>query len=157
MPANGTTAVPNATLRDWVRVHHVTWEAEPRREMVDDRSVTVVGYDVRLYGRVGADVFTPDDKECGATYARLRAIATAALASVANLPMCEIEGFDSRLNIEPAGDWKPEVELTIQLTHSRAHLDPADAGEKKAAASIQAALERMGACRRTRARSTART
>jgi hypothetical protein len=66
--------------------------------------------------------------------------------------MCEIEGFDATLHMEPEGDWKPEVELTVQLTHSRAYLDGADAGEKQAAASIQAALERLGACRRTRAR-----
>jgi hypothetical protein len=152
MPAAGAPVlVADATLRDWVRQYHVTWEVEPRREMVDGGSLSVVGYDVRLYGLVGGDAPTPGDKECGAAYARLRAIATAALAAVAGQPMCEIEGFDSSLHMEPEGNWKPAVELTINLTHTRAYVDPADAGEKQAAASIQAALERLGAPRRTRA------
>lgn len=151
MPAATAVLGPDAMLQDWVRQYHVTWEAQPRREMVDDGPLSVVGYDVRLYGRVGGDALTPGDKECGAAYARLRAIATAALAAVAGRPMCEIEGFDSSLHMEPEGDWKPEVELTIHLTHTRAYLDPADAGEKQAAAAIEAALERLGAPRRTRA------
>jgi hypothetical protein len=140
-------------LRDWVRLHHVTWNAEPRRVMVDDGSLSVVGYDVRLYGRVGEDV-TPAQKECGDAYSRLRAIATAALATVEDLPMHEIEGFDSSLHMEPEGDWKPEVELTIQLTHTRAYLEPGDADERRAAAAIQAALEALGAARRTRGKAT---
>jgi hypothetical protein len=153
MPAAAAPVlVPEATLREWVRTHHVTWKAEPRREMVDDRALSVVGYDVRLYGRVADDAVTPDARECGAVYGRLRAIASAALVTVAGLPMCEIEGFDSMLHMEPEGDWKPEVELTIGLTHSGAYLDAEDAGEKRAAASIEAALERLGACRRTRTR-----
>jgi hypothetical protein len=148
------TAAPalaaDSTLKDWVREYHVTWEAEPRREMVDDGSVSVVGYDVRLYGRVGDAL--PGDQACGTAYARLRTIATAAVAAVAGHPMCDIEGFDCSLHMEPEGHWKPEVELTIQLTHARAYVDPADAGEKQAAASIEAALERLGAPRRTRTR-----
>jgi hypothetical protein len=140
-----------ATLRDWVRQQHVTWEAEPRRVMVDDGSLSVVGYDVHLYGRVG-EALTPGDQECGAAYTRLRAIATAALDGVTGHPMCEIEGFDSSLHMEPEGDWKPEVELTIQLTHSRAYVDPGDAGEKLAAAAIEAALQRLGVRPRTRVR-----
>ena len=154
MPAAAAPAIETeATLRDWVRQHHVTWEAEPRREMVDDGALSVVGYDVRLFGRVAGSAVTPGARESGAVYSRLRAIASAALATVAGLPMCEIEAFDSSLHMEPEGDWQPEVELTILLSRTLAHVEHPDAGEKQAAASIQAALERLGALRRTRASS----
>jgi hypothetical protein len=59
--------------------------------------------------------------------------------------MCGIEGFDSSLHARPDGDWQPEVELTIRLTHAGAYRNPGDAVEKQAALSIQAALKRLGA------------
>lgn len=134
-----------ATLRQWVRQHQVTWEAAPRREMVDGGSLTEVGYEVRLYGRVRVDTETPGGTECAATYERLRAIASASLPASGGHTRCEIERFDSSLHMRPDGDWWPEVELRIQLTHPGAHAHPLDDREKECAERIQAALRRLGA------------
>ncbi|HET8646781.1 MAG TPA: hypothetical protein VFO85_14900 [Vicinamibacteria bacterium] len=145
MRALAATSASESTLKDWVRQHRVTWEAAPRREMVDGACTRVVGYQVRLYGRVAADGATPAGENCVATYEHLRAIARAALPADAGHTRCEIERFDSALHMRPGGDWQPEIELTIQLMHSGACERPLDDSERAATSAIEARLKVLGA------------
>lgn len=138
-------AASEETLKQWVRQHQVTWEVSPQREMVDGASLRVVGYEVRLYGLVPSETGSPGCEECVGTYERLRAIAMASLPADGGHTRCEVERFDSSLHMRPDSEWRPEIELTIHLTHRRAYASPPDALEKEATEAIQDRLKRLGA------------
>lgn len=143
--AQAPVAIGEETLRQWVRQHQVTWEASPLREMVDGGSLQVVGYEVRLYGLVPSQSESPEAEDCRGTYERLRAIATATLPEDGGHTRCEVVRFDSSLHMRPDSEWRPEIELTIRLTHRRAYANPPDALEKRAAAAIEDRLRNLGA------------
>lgn len=138
-------AVTGDTLKQWVRQYKLTWEVSPQREMVDGGALQVVGYEVRLYGLVPAEGGSPDGEEVRLTYERLRAIAQAVLPAPGGHTRCEVERFDSSLHMRPDSEWRPEVEVTIHLSHRRSYATPPDAAEKRVADAIQEALRQLGA------------
>ena len=135
---------PEAALKQWVFEHRVTWEMTPWQELVD-RVPRAVGYELRLYGRHHDGVSaSPGCRQCVAVYERLRAIALSVLPTEHRPTRYDIEAFDSALHMRPEGDWEPEVELTIQLSHRDGYLSPLDECEKKCAEEIRKGLERLG-------------
>jgi hypothetical protein len=138
-------AVGEETLMQWVRQHQVTWEVSPQREMIDGGSLQVVGYEVRVYGLVPCEGDTPGGADCRATYERVRAIAQAALPADGGNTRCQVESFDSSLHMRPDSEWRPEVEVSIHLTHRRAYAVPPDASEKRVAQAIETRLKQLGA------------
>lgn len=140
-----TVAVTEETLKEWVRQHQVTWEVSAEREMVDGGSLQVVGYEVRLYGLVPTEGGSPGGEDCVATFDRLHAIAVASVPQDGGHTRCEVERFDSSLHMRPDSEWRPEIELTIRLTHRRAYSTPPDASDKRVANAIEERLRRLGA------------
>ena len=138
-----------ATLKDWVRDHRVTWEIAPLQELVDQRPATV-GFELHLFGRHGADVHaSPGCLECHTLHQRLRAIAAAAFPREQRPTRYEIEPFDASFHLRPEAQWTPEVQLTVRIVHGEGYLRPLDDCEKRCAEEIQSALRRLGVQPRT--------
>lgn len=49
-----------------------------------------------------------------------------------------------RAALRSEGEWEPEVELTLRLTHRHGYLGPVDDCEKRCAEQIQAGLKKLG-------------
>lgn len=135
---------PEGTLRQWVREHKVTWELSPLRELVG-HVPKAVGYELRLYGRHRKGVAaSPGCDDCQAIYEKLHSIALSALPTEHRPTRYDIEAFDSALHMRSDGEWEPEVELTLQVTHRDGYLSPLDECEKRCADQIEEGLRRLG-------------
>ena len=134
----------NATLKEWVALHHVTWELGTWQEVVDHR-VTAVGFELRLFGQHAPLVRpSPGCSECRPVFERLRAIAFAAFPKEHRATKYDIEPFDASFHLRPESAWRPEVQLCVHIVHREGYLRPLDACEKQCAEEIQAALRRLG-------------
>ncbi len=135
---------PEATLKDWVRQHRVTWELGPWQELVEHRPMTV-GFELRLFGQHGPHVHaSPGCRECVPLYERLRAIALAALPKEHRPTRYQIEPFDAAFRLRPESQWAPEVQLTMHIVHREGYLRPLGECEKRCADEIQKALCGLG-------------
>ena len=132
-----------ATLREWVRQHHVTWELGSWQELADNRLMTV-GFELRLYGEHPSAHARPGCPECLPVFDKLRAIALAALPSDPRPTKYEVEPFDAAFHLRPESAWHPEIQVTVHIVHREGYLRPLDACEKQCAEEIQAALRRLG-------------
>ena len=135
---------PEATLKDWIQQHHVTWELGTWQEQVDHH-VTTVGFELRLFGQHGPHVHaSPGCGECVPLYERLRAIALAAFPNEHRPTQYVIEPFHPALHMRPESAWAPEVQLTVHIVHRSGYLRPLDECERRCAEEIQKALRRLG-------------
>jgi hypothetical protein len=138
------TMEPEATLRDWIRQHHVTWELGAWQELVD-RHPTTVGFDLRLFGQHGRHVHaSPGCRECVSLYEKLRAIALAAFPKEHRPTEYVIDPFQAALRMRPESEWAPEVQLTVHIVHRDGYLRPLDECEKRCAEEIQKTLRGLG-------------
>ena len=133
-----------ATLKEWVRQHRVTWELGSWQELVEHR-VTTIGFELRLFGRHAPHVHRrPGCRECVPVFERLRAIALAAFPKEHRPTKYEVEPFHAALHLRPESEWKPEVQLTLHIVHREDYLRPLDECEKRCAEEIQKALRGLG-------------
>lgn len=140
---------PEATLKNWVRQHRVTWELGPWQELAEHRPMTV-GFELRLFGRHEPHVHaSPGCRQCVPLYERLRAIAVAALPKEHRPTRYQIEPFDAAFRLRPESEWTPEVQLTVHIVHREGYLRPLDECEKRCAEEIQLALRGLGVQPRT--------
>jgi len=136
---------PEATLKDCVRRHRVTWELGPWQEMVGHRPATV-GFELRLFAQHGHDVHpTPGCAECAALHEKLRAIALSALPKESRPTRYDIEPFHPTLHMRPESGWKPEVQLTLHITHRQGYFGPVDDCETRCVRDIETGLRALGA------------
>jgi len=133
-----------ATLKEWVRQHRVTWELGAWQELVEHRSMTV-GFELRLFGRHGPHSgANPGCQQCVSLHEKLRAIAFAAFPKEHRPTKYELEPFDASFHLRPESQWKPEVQLTVHIVHRDGYLRPLDECEKRCAEEIQKALRALG-------------
>ena len=138
-----------ATLKDWVRDHRVTWEIAALQELVDQRPATV-GFELRLFGRHDPHArASPGCPECLGLHQRLRAIAAAAFPRVERPTRYEVEPFDGSFHLRPESQWAPEIQLTVRIVHGEGYLRPLDDCERRCAEEIQSELRRLGVQPRT--------
>lgn len=134
----------DATLAAWVREHRVTWELGPLQEMVDHRLATV-GLELRLFAQHSDGVHpTPGCSECVSLHDKLRAITLAALPHERRASWCQLAPFDAAFHLRPESEWRPEVELTVRITHRNGSPRPLDDNEKRCADEVQQALRELG-------------
>ena len=134
----------DATLKEWVQQHHVTWELGPWQELVEHR-VTTVGFELRLFGQHEPHAHpSPGCAECVTVHGRLRAIALTAFPKEHRPTTYEVDPFDASFHLRPESGWKPEVQLTVHIVHRDGYLRPLDECEKRCADEIQKALRDLG-------------
>ena len=133
-----------ATLKEWVRRHRVTWELGAWQELVDHRPTTA-GFELRLFGQHGPHSgASPGCEQCVSLYEKLRAIALAVFPTEHRPTRYEVEPFAASLHLRPESEWKPEVQLTVHIVHRDGYLRPLDECEKRCAEEIQKALRSLG-------------
>jgi hypothetical protein len=138
-----------ATLKEWVRRHRVTWELGAWQELVEHRSVTV-GFELRLFAQHDPHAHpTPGCSHCVSLYENLRMIALATLPKEHRPTRYDIEPFEPAYHLRPEGQWQPEVQLTLHIVHRNGYLCPLDECEKRCAGEIQQGLRDLGAQPRT--------
>jgi hypothetical protein len=135
----------DSRIREWVLEHRVTWELGPLQEIVDHRLVTV-GFELRLFAQHSAGAHPlPGCGECLALHDRLRAITIATLPHERRASWWQLAPFDAAFHLRPESEWRPEVELTVQILHRNGSARPLDASEKRCADEVQQALRDLGA------------
>ena len=133
-----------ATLKEWVRQHHVTSELDAWKEVVEHQA-TPIGFELRLFGRYEPHVpGTPDDRERAEVFERLRSIAVAAIPKEQLQTKCEVEAFDGSLHLRPESHWEPEVQIAVHILHRDGYLRPVDEWEKRCAEDVQKTLRALG-------------
>ncbi len=141
MPAVSET---EATLREWIREHKVTWELGPWKEMVAHGPVAV-GLELRLLARHAPDAHPmPGCQECVQIYQALRVVALGALSREHRPTGYEIEPFEAAFHLRPESGWAPEVQLAIHIIHKEGYLRPLDGCERRCAAEIEHNLAQLG-------------
>ena len=134
----------DATLKDWVRQHRVTWELSTLQELVDRRPATI-GFELRLFGQHGPHTeASPGCQQCVSLHGRLRAIAVAAYPTEHRPTTYEVKPFDASIHLRPESGWAPEVQLAVHIVHREGYLRPLDECEKRCAEEIQVALRGLG-------------
>ena len=135
---------PEATLREWVRQHRVTWELGPWQEIVEHAPASV-GFELRLFGQHGRDAHaSPGCGECVELHGKLRGIALGAFPKEHRPTQYDVEPFDASFHLRPESEWTPEVQLTVHIVHREGYLRPVDECEKRCAEEIQKALRALG-------------
>jgi len=133
-----------ATLKEWVRQHRVTWELGAWQELAEHQ-VTTVGFELRLFGQHGPHSgASPGCEQCVSLHEKLRAIALAAFPKEHRPTKYEVEPFDASFRLRPESEWTPEVQLTVHIVHRDGYLRPLDECEKRCAEEIQKALRGLG-------------
>ena len=133
-----------ATLKDWVRQHRVTWELGAWQELVGHQATTV-GFELRLFGRHEPHVHaSPGCRECVLVFERLQALAFAAFPKEHRPTKYEVEPFDASFHLRPESEWKAEIQLTVHIVHRDGYLRPLDECEKRCAEEIKKALRGLG-------------
>jgi len=133
-----------ATLKQWVRQHRVTWELGAWQELAE-HGVTPVGFELRLFGQHGPHSGAmPGCQQCVSLHEKLRSIALAAFPKEHRPTKYEVEPFDASFHLRPESEWKPEVQLTVHILHRDGYLRPLDECEKRCAEEIQKALRGLG-------------
>ena len=134
----------DATIKEWVSRHKVTWEVGAFQELAEHQ-VTTVGFELRLFGQHEPGVHASAGCEnCGPVFERLRAIALAAFPKEHRPTTYEIEPSDASLHHRPESGWTPEVELTVHIVHRENYLRPVDGCERRCAEEIQNSLRALG-------------
>jgi len=111
-----------ADLQEWVRLHRVTWEGSPEREVAREQNEPP-GFELTLMGHCPGDHVPVDSDVYELVFDRLRAIALHALEATPEAKY-EIEPFDAAVHMSADESWAPEVELTLVLDAGHAS-DPA--------------------------------
>ncbi len=133
-----------ATIKEWVLKHRVTWEVGAWQEMVESQVMTV-GFELRLFGRHTANVHaSPGCDDCIFLFERLRSIALAAFPKEHRPTKYEIDPPDASLHQRPESGWVPEVQLTAHIVHRENYLRPIDGCERRCAEEIQRSLRALG-------------
>jgi len=133
-------------LRAWIEEHRVCWELAPRVELHGHQRVQV-GLDLTLLARHSpATVDAPGCDECYRHYETLREIALLVLPNGIPEAQCAFSAFDAAHHLRPETRWAPEVQLTIEITHSADTFGGIDDDQRRCGAQIEEALRRLG-CR----------
>jgi len=134
----------DATIKEWVSRHKVTWEVGAFQELAEHQ-VTTVGFELRLFGQHEPGVHASAGCEnCGPVFERLRTIALAAFPKEHRPTTYEIEPSDASLHHRPESGWTPEVQLTVHIVHREGYLRPVDGCERRCSEEIQNSLRALG-------------
>ena len=133
-------AVSVADLQEWVRLHRVSWQASPEREVAREQDEPP-GFELTLQGHTPGDHVPVDSDIYELVFDRLRSIALHALQAAPEAKY-DIEPFDAAVHMSADESWAPEVELTLVLEAAR---DPSDAGRlREVLARVESGLEQLG-------------
>lgn len=133
-----------ATIKEWVLKHRVTWEIGAWQELAEHQVMTV-GFELRLFGQHEPHVHASAGCDnCAPVFERLRSIALAAFPKEHRPTTYEMAPSDRSLHHRPESGWTPEVQLTVHIVHREGYLRPIDACERRCAEEIQSSLRALG-------------
>ncbi len=137
-------ATSDRSLTDWVREHRVAWDMTPRFERHGDRLIHV-GYDLTLFAQPSREAFPdPGGAESREIHEGLRRLADRVLPRDVAPVACAIDPFDASFRFRRESEWRPEVQLTVEILHAADVFGPADEVERRCGRRIEKALAGLG-------------
>ena len=143
-----TTSQPEPVppqLAAFAEKHTVCYAVDPFEDLADE-GARKVGFDLELYGTHshGETRLTPGCELCKSTFADLKQIASWIMPTELRASEYQIEPFDYSLHASPKRRLRPEVTLTLRITHREHKKDPVDECEVRCLKEMEEKLRQLG-------------
>lgn len=137
-------------LEELVVRHQVCWDVFPHEEMWNAERLQT-GFDLELYGTHDAhcDRPSPGCADCLRVYDALQAIALSIIPEDRRPSVYELSTFDQSIRYSHLRHDRPDVLLTITISHRSNSMTPIDTCEVRCLDEIKARLKELGAQHRT--------
>lgn len=135
-------------LLEWIKEHKVCWELVPYYVFTSEGKIQV-GFELDLYAQIDAQIRTnPGSTASEQIFEKLAHVARLSFPQDRRPTRYDIQVFDASFHYRKETKLKPEIQLTLLITHRQDFFHTVDECERRCAGEIEEHLKGLGVQRK---------